>query len=150
MFEQSTASNQHDFETYVNGLMPMLKRQYDRSVNKDLSQQNWDGLFQRNVIHVLKQAYDEGLSLLQQMSSDLPKGQRNKEGSELSKQAIHYFDALADELMQYALQKHRSSCALSNFPDEHNPAKDYIATVVQEIEREWEYFVFQVQAVMEH
>lgn len=148
MQQNMTTSNLDEFENYVKTLMPMIKRQYDRNVNRDLSQHNWQDLFRRNMVQVLKQVYDEALTRIQQLSSSLHKKQK-KEGSELSQQALHYFDALADELMQYALQKHRGSCALSNFPEEHNPAKEYIATVIQELEREWEYFVFQVQTVLE-
>lgn len=150
MQQNITTSNLADFEAYVKSIKPVIKRQYDRNVNRDLSQHNWHDLFRRNVVDVLKQAYEEALTYLQQVSSNLPKAQKKQEGSKLSKQALHYLNELGDEIMQYALQKHRGSCALSNFPDEHNPAKEYIATVIEELEREWEYFVFQVHAVLEH
>lgn len=40
--------------------------------------------------------------------------------------------------MHYVITQHRTSCALSNFPDEHKP--DYIAEVIQLTEMEFADF----------
>ena len=151
MLNKMSTNSLSDFESYVNGLMPTIKRQYDHCINTDLSQQNWKGLFKRNVIGVLKQVYDDSLTELQQLSFDFRKIQKvkNINGSFVRGEALTYFDGFADEFMQYALRKHRSSCALSNFPDEHNPSKEYINEVLQEANYEWEYFVFQAHSIIE-
>lgn len=112
-----------EFETFFTGLRQQMMRQYDRSINRDLSQQNWRGLFGRNVRQVLLDIYTE---VLQQ--SEYP----------MTESAVQALSTLSETLLQYALQKHRSSCALSNFPEEHNPAGDYIAELVQVTQQDWQ------------
>ena len=132
------ASIQH----YIASLMPGAKRQYDRNVNRDLSQQNASGTFERNIIAVLNETYEAALKHLQR----LPAGTIESSATEIR----HSFDEFIAELIQYALQKHRSSCALSNFPQEHNPAKDYISAVLTEVQAEWNRFVLQIQNMSKH
>lgn len=138
------------FSRYVMELKQTIKRQYDRNVNKDLSRQNWQDLFKRNVTAVLKQAYHDALLQLQSVSLDHEKRETETEKgfSKLAVQVLKPFDGFVDEIMQYALQKHRTSCALSNFPDEHRPGEDYIAEVVQETTRDWQIFASQVNSLM--
>ena len=151
MLEHINVTSLADFESYVNELKPAIKRQYDRCVNKDLSQQKWQDLFKRNIVDVLKQVYDHSLTQMQLLSLDIKRmNNAQKVNGNLGQVYIlKYFDGISEELIQYALQKHRSSCALSNFPDEHNPSKDYITEVIMEANHEWEYFVFQTHSVIE-
>lgn len=152
MLENIHAASLADFEDYVNDLRPVVKRQYDRSVNKDLSQQNWQNLFKRNIVEILKQVYDHSLTQMQQLSPDFKKINtvKNNYATLAQDYALKYFDGFTDEFIQYALKMHRSSCALSNFPDEHNPSQEYIAEVILEANHEWEHFVFQSRSVIEH
>lgn len=133
------------FEAHVNKLLPGVKRQYDRAVNRDLSRQQSQGLFKRNIAAVLQQVYQDALELLRQVDFG-SEGKGND--ADLIKPVLQAFDNLIDELVQYALQKHRSSCALSNFPDEHNPSLDYIAEVTHAIQAERSKFVVQVASLL--
>lgn len=146
----SGAKDLAGFTLYVTELKQTIKRQYDRNINKDLSRQNWQGLYKRNVTAVLKQAYCDSLVRLQSVSLDHEKRETETEKgfSKLAIQALKPFDGFVDEIMQYALQKHRTSCALSNFPDEHQPGEDYIAEVIQETTRDWQDFASQVNSIM--
>ena len=139
MKEQSNLENLARFEQFVRELKRTVQRQYNRSINKDLSKQLWQDLFIRNVTASLRQAYAESLVQLRQLSfeSDAPN---------LSSRVLQAFDGFIDEFVQYALQKHRTSCALSNFPDEHKPSQDYIADVLAQTSRDWHAFVEQVKA----
>ena len=146
--KQDNTASLADFEQYVTGLKQVVKRQYDRSVNKDLSQQNWQNLFKRNVTSVLKQTYKDALTQLQSMYF-APEGvEIENRFSKLAVQALKPFAGFVDELMQYALQKHRTSCALSNFPDEHRPSEEYIAEVLRETAKDWQDFTLQVNAMV--
>ena len=123
MSENINAISLAEFDQYVTELKQIMKRQYDRSINKDLSRQQWQGLFKRNVISALKQVYEDALGRLIQLSFD-PEGiEAVKEVAELTALVLQPFDGFVDEFVQYALQKHRTSCALSNFPDEHKPSR---------------------------
>ncbi len=147
MSENINAINLAALDQYVATLKQAMKRQYDRSINKDLSQQHWQGLFKRNVTLVLKQAYEEALTQLQQLSVDAEQAETEQVAPLLSGGILQSFEGFNDELIQYALHKHRTSCALSNFPDEHNPSRDYIAEVLQETNQDWQVFVEHVNAV---
>lgn len=124
------------FAEYLSALKKMTQRQYDRNINKDLSQQKWQEIFKRNVTGSLKQAYQE--SLLQIQKLDLT-------NEILKPQLLALFEGFIEEFMQYTLHKHRTSCALSNFPDEHNPSQDYITEVLLQINADWQGFCQQVE-----
>ncbi len=144
----ATAMNLAGFEHYVSGLLPSIKRQYDRGVNRDLSQQHWQNLFQRNITLGLQQVYQDALDQLRHITTDRENMASTGEGVSVNEQVLKPLLKLIDELMQYAVQKHRTSCALSNFPEEHNPSQAYIAQVMQEVDRDWSTFVSQVKAVL--
>ena len=133
-----------DFSQFVEGLKPGIKRQYDRNINRDLSQQNWQGLFKRNIAMVLQQTYDESCSQLQKL---LTEGRETGDHA-LAGQVLSTFDGFADEIIQYALQKHRTSCALSNFPDEHTPDQEYITSVLEEAEQDWQAFIQRINKIL--
>ncbi|WP_455220758.1 hypothetical protein [Kaarinaea lacus] len=148
MSEQSETRDELDsFTHYVTELKHGMKRQYDRNINKDLSSQNWNDLFKRNVVAVLQQAYQD--SLLQLQKASVPPDKMQQQGfSALAIQALQAFDGMIDDMLQYALQKHRTSCALSNFPEEHRPSDDYIVEVIQETNRDWQLFAAQVNHLL--
>lgn len=148
MSVSATAMNLAGFEHYVSDLLPVIKRQYDRGVNRDLSQQRWQALFKRNVTSLLQQVYQDALAQLRQVTFDHECVVGQEEAGGLSKRVLKPFNTLIDELIQYAVHKHRSSCALSNFPEEHNPSQAYIAQVLQEVDRDWSVFVSQVSALL--
>jgi len=148
MSATATAMNLAGFEHYVNSLLPSSKRQYDRNINLDLSRQHWQNLFQRNITVTLQQVYRETLEQLRHITFDreIPAG---KDGSvSVNEQILNPLLGLMDELIQYAMQKHRTSCALSNFPEEHNPSQAYIAQVMQDVDKDWSAFVTQVKALL--
>ena len=144
--EKCTTTSLAGFAQYVTELKPIMKRQYERSVNRDLSRQNWQGLFKRNVTSVLKQAYEDSLVQLQSVSFAADAVETGEGFSKVAFQALKVFDGFTEELVQYALQKPRTSCALSNFPDEPRPSEDYIAEVIQETSKDWQAFALRVNA----
>lgn len=146
--EESDTTSLEIFFQYVTELKQGIKRQYDRNINKDLSRQNWQDLFKRNVTSVLQQAYNDSLVKLRAASLNPEKAESQHQFSSLAIQALKPFEGLVDDTMQYALQKHRSSCALSNFPDEHQPNAEYIAEVTQETDQDWRAFASEVNRLL--
>ena len=146
--ENTTATDLAGFQSYVAGLRSGMQRQYDRGVNRDLSRQQSQNLFKRNVIEVLRQSYRQALTELQTLRADAGGVQPAAASSDLGTQVLKSFDGFIEELIVYALQKHRTSCALSNFPDEHKPGQDYIAEVIEEASRDWSAFAVQVNNLL--
>jgi monoamine oxidase len=64
--------------------------------------------------------------------------------SDLTKQALAAFDEFVDEFLLFVVDKHRTSCALSNFPGEHKPDKTYVNEVMREIAGLWQNFALDV------
>lgn len=144
----ATGKIMEECEQFVASLKSSMKLRYDRAINKDLARQNWQDLFGRNVSGVSKQLYSDALTHLRQ-SIVYPETTAVKvDGSSVKKDILKAFDGLFDELIQYALQKHRTSCAISNFPSEHKPAEEYIAEVVLENAKQWNSFTEQVKHIL--
>ena len=143
--DQKNADSIAQFCRYIAGQKPVLKKQYEQLLAQDLSRQQWDGCFQRNVLTVLEQFYDEALSRLQTLPFDSKESPVNRGLSDLSKQALTAFDGFVDEFLLFVVDKHRTSCALSNFPGEHKPDRTYINEVMREIAGLWQNFALDVK-----
>ncbi len=124
----------------------MLKKQYDQLLAKDLSRQQWDGCFQRNVLTVLEQTYDQALVELQALPFDGGNNAVDRGLTDLTKQTLASFDGFVDDFLQFVVDKHRTSCALSNFPGEHKPDKAYVNEVMRDIAGLWQKFALNVNA----
>ncbi|PPK64941.1 hypothetical protein B0F88_12318 [Methylobacter tundripaludum] len=132
------------FCRYIDDCKPALKAQYQQLLAQDLSRQQWDGCFQRNVSAVLAQAYDEALAHLKTLPFDSAATPVNRGLSELTRQALTAFDGFVDDFLVFVVDTHRTSCALSNFPDEHKPDKAYVNEVKHEIAGLWWNFALNV------
>ncbi|WP_221801742.1 hypothetical protein [Oceanobacter mangrovi] len=109
-------------------------RQYERNLNRDLSQQLGYEVLLRNVPTALDELASQLLEKVQQ--------------NELSLASLEMLlDGYTAEFLTVVLQKHRTSCALSNFPQEHNPAGEYLQRVIEAAEASWYRFSQQLQAL---
>lgn len=142
--ERNNADSIRQFCRYIAEQKPVLKNQYEQLLAQDLSRQQWDGCFQRNVLAVLEQAYDEALAFVQTLPFDSTASPVNQGLSDLTKQALGAFDGFVDDFLLFVVDKHRTSCALSNFPDEHKPDKTYVNEVMREIAGLWQNFALTV------
>ena len=128
------------FHRYIAEQKPLLKKHYEQLLAQDLSRQQWDGCFQRNVVTVLEQAYDEAFAYLKTLPFDSSAVPVNRGLSDLTKQVLAAFDGYIDEFLLFVVDKHRTSCALSNFPGEHKPDKAYVNEVKHDIAGLWQNF----------
>lgn len=122
-----------------------MQHRYDSAVNAELAQQQAQGVFQRSVCGVLKDLYAEALAELRaspKVSVDsVPAVGREALKAQLEKP----FDGVIEEVILYALHKHRSSCALSNFTQEHNPDAVYLDAVIVAASDDWGGYVKQLE-----
>ena len=125
---------------------PALKKHYERLLAQDLSQQQWDGCFQRNILIALEQFYAEALAQVKSLPFDTSTSPVNRGLSALTPQVLLVFEGFVDEFLLFVVDKHRTSCALSNFPDEHKPDKTYVNEVRHAIAELWQNFAIDVNA----
>ncbi|AEF99378.1 hypothetical protein [Methylomonas methanica] len=128
------------FQDYLDQHKSRMKTDYQQRLAQDLSKQQWDGCFQRNVLAVLADTYTQSLAFLRSLPFQTG-GMAVEQGmSVLTRQLLPIFDGFVDEFLLFAVDKHRTSCALSNFPDEHKPSHDYVNQVKREIAALWRDF----------
>lgn len=130
----------NQFQRYLAERKPLMREHYHQLLAQDLSRQLWEGCFQRTVLAVLTQTYQAALIHLENLpfnSSQLPVNQGK---SDLTRRLLASFDGFVDEFLSFAVDKHRTSCALSNFPDEHKPSDDYVHAVKREVAELWRHF----------
>lgn len=146
-----TSENQvslRQFNEHVAGLRAGAGRQYDRQINRDLARQQWQDLMLRNAVATVRQVYGEALRKLHTLSFERDEVPVSKALSVLTTQALQAFDGFADDFLRTIVEKHRTSCALSNFPDEHKPDRVYLTEVQQAVAAEWREFALQVNGYM--
>lgn len=128
------------FMAYLGQRKNRMKTDYGQLLAQDLSKQQWEGCFQRNVLAVLAETYSLALEYLKSLpfqSANIP---TERGMSALTRRVLPLFDGFVDEFLLFAVDKHRTSCALSNFPDEHKPSHDYVNQVKREIAALWQEF----------
>ena len=146
--EQINPNSLAQFARYIAGCKGMMKSQYQQHLANDLAKQQWDGCFQRNVLLVLEQTYDQALAQLSNLDFDSSYLPVNRGFSALTQQVLAVFDGFVDDFLMFVVDKHRTSCALSNFPDEHKPDKAYINAVKRDIAELWQNFALHANAYL--
>ncbi|MGE5319414.1 MAG: amine oxidase, partial [Hyphomicrobiaceae bacterium] len=58
------------------------------------------------------------------------------------------FEGFNAALLQQIVQFNRSSCALSNFPDEHDPGQDYRDAITRDLAAAWREFAINANAIL--
>lgn len=144
--ERNNADSIAQFCRYIAEQKPLLKKHYGHLLAQDLSRQQWDGCFQRNVSAVLEHTYNDALAFVQTLPFDSAASPVNKGLSDLTKQVLSAFDGFIDDFLLFVVDKHRTSCALSNFPDEHKPDKAYVNEVKRDIAGLWQNFAVAVNS----
>lgn len=134
-----------EFARYIAERKSSLKRQYEKRLTDDLSRQQSQGCFQRNVLAVLETFYDDALRQLQSLPFDASPCLNNGM-SDLTRQVLAAFHGIADEFLAFVVDKHRTSCALSNFPEEHKPDKVYVNNVQHDVAELWKNFALNANA----
>jgi hypothetical protein len=142
--EQNNMNSITELNQFIAQQKPLLKKHYERLLVQDLTQRQWDGCFQRNVLIVVQQFYEEALTQIKTLSFDASASLVNRGLSDLTKQVLQVFDGFVDEFLLFVVDKHRTSCALSNFPDEHKPDKIYVNEVRHEIAVLWQNFAIEI------
>jgi monoamine oxidase len=121
-------------------------QRYRARVHEALSQQRDDQLTQRALLGALESLYADALAQLRQLplaTAGLPvEGGRHA----LTPRILKPFVGLADELLDEAVRFNRTSCALSNFPGEHQPDAHYLKIIRRDLAAAWQDFALRMNA----
>lgn len=130
------------FRTWVDTQRSDVFERYRRHLNQKLASQLRDQITQRAVLGTMEQIYSEALAVIQ----DLPFDPAPAAGAELTHQVLSPFVGFNKALLDQVLAFNRTSCALSNFPDEHVVSPEYLETIARDLAAAWREFAFGVDA----
>lgn len=112
---------------------------YDR-VHRSLSSQQREQLTQRAMLAAIEQVYSQAIGVLESLPFDVTKVPVERGRSALTPEVQKPFGDFMQKLLDDVIAFNRTSCALSNFPDEHNLSKEYVQTILRDVAAAWQAF----------
>ena len=100
---------------------------YRHRLNRGLAQQQRDQLTQRAVLGAIEEVYSKALDILDGLPFDMSGVGVERGRSALTPDVQAPFRDVMQALLDDVIAFNATSCALSNFPDEHHLSKDYTA-----------------------
>lgn len=113
---------------------------YHQRLNRSLAAQQKEQLTQLAILESIEEIYGEALGLLDELRFDMSEVAVERGRSALVPDVQKPFRDLMRSLLDDAIAFNRTSCALSNFPDEHHPSKEYMQTILRDVAAAWQEF----------
>ncbi len=113
---------------------------YRRRLTASLAAQQRDQLTQRAVLESAEAVFARALDLLDDLAFETGTVAVEKGRSALMPAVQKPFGGFLQALMDDVVAFNRNSCALSNFPAEHKPSKDYLQATLRDIAAAWQEF----------
>ncbi|MGO8918699.1 MAG: flavin monoamine oxidase family protein [Stellaceae bacterium] len=136
------------FHDWVASRRGAVFEDYRQHLNEALASQQRDQLTQRAMLaameHLFKQALDELDALPFDMSAMAVERGRSALTPKVQASFAGFIQALLDAVIDF----NRTSCALSNFPDEHHLSKEYVGTTLRDIAAAWRDFSLSANRVL--
>lgn len=121
---------------------------YRRRLNAGLALQQSDQLTQRAVLETMERVFREAVGHLQRLPFDLRDVPVEHGRSALTPQVQSAFHGFIDQLLSQVGRFNRTSCALSNFPHEHEISAEYRRTMLRDIAAAWREFSLDINSVL--
>ena len=132
------------FSSWVSTQRGQILSRYRSHLNRNMASQLKEQLTQRALLDTVEQIYGEALQKL----DSLPLNTRNvavdKGRSALTPLVLAQFNGINQDLVEAALEFNRGSCAISNFPEENEPAEDYQEAIRLDLLVAWREFALSV------
>ena len=113
---------------------------YRQRLNYALSHGQREQLTQRAMLGAMEAVFTDALAFLDELPFNHDGVAVERGRSDLTPKVQAAFDGFIQALLDAIIDFNRTSCALSNFPEEHRLAKDYISTTLRDIGAAWREF----------
>lgn len=113
---------------------------YRHRLNRSLATQQRDQLTQRAILESMEDVFDSALAVLDGLVFDTSAVTVERGRSSLIPDVQQPFGDLMQSLMEDVVAFNRTSCALSNFPDEHRLSQEYTQVILRDIAAAWQAF----------
>jgi monoamine oxidase len=128
------------FNAWVGAQGDIAFDRYRQALHRSLSGQQRDQLTQLAVLNSIEAVFADALKVLDELSFDVAgiavERGRSALTPEIQKPFREFIQSFVDDFIAF----NRTSCALSNFPDEHRPSKEYVQTIMRDIAAAWQEF----------
>jgi monoamine oxidase len=121
---------------------------YRQGLTRALSSQRGEQVTQRIVLEVVEDIYREALRKLAELPFETRDVNVEKGRSALTQRALEPFLGFSDTLLSEAVTHNATSCAISNFPAEHDPDAAYLQSIRRDLAAAWREFALGVNDLM--
>lgn len=121
---------------------------YRQHLQRHLAAQTREQLTQRALLDTVEQVYSEALDRLGALPFDTTTTGTQHGRSDLTPSVLSPFSGFNSALLEQVVQFNQGSCAISNFPDEHAPARDYVETISRDLAAAWREFAVNVNNLL--
>jgi monoamine oxidase len=142
----SNADSVVQFSQWVANRQNEVLEIYRKHLTKIMASPDKEIVTQRAMVATVEQTFSEALFKLEQLPFDLRAVGVDKGRSALTPEILKGFDGFIQFLIDAVINYNRTSCALSNFPGEDKPSKDYMQAILRDIAAAWKEFCLSVNA----
>jgi monoamine oxidase len=132
------------FGSWLSNQRSQVLARYRSHLNRNMSMQLKEQLTQRAVLDTVTQIYSDALEKLNTLVLNTRDVPVDKGRSALTPLVLAHFNGINRDLVETAWEFNRSSCAISNFPDENEPAEEYKEAIQLDLLVAWREFALSV------
>lgn len=132
------------FSSWVSTQRSQVLSRYRSHLNRNMASQVKEQLTQRALLETVEQIYSEALQKLNSLPLNTRDVTIDQGRSALTPVVLAQFNGINQDLVEAALEFNRSSCAISNFPEENEPAEDYQTAIRLDLLGAWREFALSV------
>lgn len=110
---------------------------YRHCLNRSLAAQQREQLTQRAILETMEELFDKALAELESLPFEISAVAVERGRSPLTPGVQQPFGSLMESILDDVKAFNRTSCALSNFPDEHHLSKEYLQVILRDIAAAW-------------
>ncbi|MBR1279398.1 NAD(P)/FAD-dependent oxidoreductase [Bradyrhizobium sp. AUGA SZCCT0283] len=110
---------------------------YRHRLHRSLAAQQHEQLTQRAILEAIEEVFDNALAVLDGLDFDIDVITVERGRSSLTPAIQQPFGDLMQSVLDDVVAFNRTSCALSNFPDEHHLSREYTQVIMRDIAAAW-------------
>jgi monoamine oxidase len=145
---QSNAASIARFHAWVAAQSDLAFNSYRHRVTRALALQQRAQLTQQAVLESVEEVYGNALAALDDLPLDTSAVAVERGRSGLMPAIQEPFRDFMRSLLDDVIAFNRTSCALSNFPDEHKPSSEYVKTILRDVAAAWREFSLTANQVL--
>jgi monoamine oxidase len=148
MHNTTNAQSLSAFADWVGTQREVAINAYRQGLTRALSTQQYEQITQRVVLDVAETLYAEAIAKLGSLPFETRDVAVDKGRSALTPSVLQAFVGFSDALLTSAVTHNATSCAISNFPAEHDPDAEYLQGIRRDLAAAWREFALAVNERM--